>query len=97
MNCVKCGLKPATVSAVLEGQYYRFLCEDCRPQPKVNSGHARWERDLDAQDHEADIQQPYNKDGSINARFAKLYPKQAKVLFNDDQIRRAELGLSQEN
>lgn len=86
MNCVKCGLKPATVSAVLEGEYYRFLCEDCRPQPKVNSGHARWERSIDLEDHLIDIMQPFNADGSRNADFIKVYPKQAAAIFTKEQM-----------
>lgn len=56
---------------------------------KVSSGHAEWNRTIDMQDHEADIQQPYNKDGTINTRFAKLYPKQAKALFTEVELRNA--------
>lgn len=56
----------------------------------VSSGHANWSRTIDVEDHEADIQQPYNSDGTINTRFAKLYPKQAKALFTPVQLREAE-------
>lgn len=91
VNCDKCKTHPASLSAVVDGVYYRNLCHSCKPLPKVSSGHARWERDLDVQDNEADIQQPYNADGTINVRFAKLYPQQAAVLFTPEQIRDAEL------
>lgn len=58
-------------------------------RPNVSTGAARWNRTIDAEDHEAEIQQPYNKDGTINAGFAKMYPRQAKALFTDKQIRDA--------
>lgn len=90
-RCAICKTNPATISAIIDGVYYKALCASCKPLPKVSSGHARWQRDIDVIDHEADIQQPYNSDGSINAKFAKLYPKQAKALFSDKQIRDAEL------
>lgn len=91
MNCELCRIRPAAVSAIVDGVYHKAVCHYCKPLPQVSSGHARWERDLDAQDHEADIQQPYNADGTINARFAKLYPQQAAALFTSEQIRNAEL------
>jgi hypothetical protein len=55
----------------------------------VSSGDARWQRTIDAEDHEAEIQQPWNADGSINTRFAKLYPTQAAALFSEKEIRDA--------
>ena len=56
---------------------------------QVSSGDARWQRTIDLENHEADIQQPYNADGSINVRFARLYPKQAAALFSKEQLRKA--------
>ncbi len=91
MNCDVCKLNKATGSAVKDGHYYKFICSDCKPRPNVSSGHARWARGIDLEDHEADIQQPYNKDGTINRRFAMLYPKQAGVLFTNEQVRKASL------
>lgn len=67
------------------------MCTAALNPVKVSSGAAEWDRVIDAQDHESDIQQPYNADGSINARFAKLYPRQAAALFTPEQIRDAEL------
>lgn len=70
--------------------YYREVCGSCKLSNNiVSSGHASWSRTIDIEDHEADVQQPYNSDGTINTRFAKLYPKQAKVLFTEEQIRNA--------
>lgn len=95
-QCVSCNLdKTPTHSLVFAGRYYKGICEDCKRlllhSQQPSSGHARWQRSIDLEDHEADIQQPYNSDGSINSRFAKLYPKQAAALFNPKQIRDAEL------
>jgi hypothetical protein len=88
--CESCRKKEAKISAVVDG-VYKQLCYSCRPKPQVNSGHARWSRSLDLEDHEWEIQQPYNSDGSINPRFAKLYPEQAKRLFTEEQLRKAQL------
>lgn len=87
--CEKCKKNKATSSAIVQGIYYQYICNSCKARPQVSSGAARWNRTIDAEDHEAEIQQPYNADGSINAGFAKMYPKQAKAIFSDKQIRDA--------
>jgi hypothetical protein len=87
--CEICKRNKASLSAIIQGVYYKFLCEDCKPAPNVSSGHARWARDIDLQDHEADIQQPYGKDGKPNPHFIRLYPKQAKAVFSEKQMRDA--------
>jgi len=90
MLCEICDKLPATSSAIIDGTYYKNVCEPCKTaHVRVSSGHARWSRSIDVEDHEHEIQQPWNSDGTINARFAKLYPTQAKALFSDDELRRA--------
>lgn len=90
MLCEICQTNPSSCAAIIQGKYYRSVCEVCKvSNAKVSSGHARWSRSIDVEDHEADIQQPYNSDGTINIKFAKLYPKQAKALFNEKQLRDA--------
>lgn len=91
MKCQICETNPATGSAIVNGVYLKNVCEDCKAIPHVNSGHARWSRTIDGEDHEADIQQPYQSDGSPNPKFAKLYPRQAKQLFTKGEIRKASL------
>lgn len=89
--CEICGVNTGDVSAIINGVYHRDVCSSCNGKSAVvSSGHARWMRSVDAEDHEADIQQPYNSDGTINTRFAKLYPEQARALFSEDELRRAE-------
>jgi hypothetical protein len=88
--CLKCQTNQASNSAIVAGTYYKFICESCANSSiLVSSGDARWSRSIDMEDNEAAVQQPYNSDGTINTRFAKLYPKQAKALFTDKQLRDA--------
>lgn len=90
MLCELCQKNKSSCSAVIDGQYYRGVCSACKTAKLViSSGHARWERSIDIEDHEHEIQQPYNADGSINTLFAKLYPVQAKALFTEDKMRDA--------
>lgn len=91
MLCEICAQNSADASAIVRGVYYKNICLFCRMNGnEVSSGHAVWSRGIDVEDHEADIMQPYNSDGTINTRFAKLYPKQAKALFTEEQLRNAE-------
>lgn len=90
MQCEICRKTKATKSAIINGVYRKHACDMCSLMgSRVSSGHARWARSLDLEDHEHEIQQPYNADGTINTRFAKLYPKQAAALFSEDDLRRA--------
>lgn len=91
-KCEICHDNVGTFSAIIDEIYYKNLCLKCKSKNiKISSGHARWARSVDLEDHEADIMQPFNADGSINTRFAKLYPKQAAELFDQQQLRDAEL------
>lgn len=87
-SCLK--NKSSGVSAIVNSVYYRQICSDCLTRARqVSSGYARWSRGIDLEDHEHEIMQPYNADGTINTRFAKLYPKQAKTLYTDGELRDA--------
>lgn len=88
--CELCKTNQSSCSAVLGAVYYKYVCENCRlANNVVSSGHAKWSRTIDIEDNEAAVQQPWNADGTINTRFAKLYPEQAKALFTPEQIRNA--------
>lgn len=91
--CTRCGRNPITGSIVVNGVYYADICNACKlllNPPKISSGDARLHRVLDLEDHLADVQQPYNADGTINVQFARMYPRQAKAAgITDEQLRRA--------
>jgi hypothetical protein len=55
----------------------------------VSSGHAQYGRDRDYEDKQAEIVQPYTKDGKPSSDFAKLYPEQASKLFSEKDMREA--------
>lgn len=91
-KCEKCETNKAKEgsSAIIDNEYYDNICESCLSSSvSVTSGEARWQRTIDAEDREADIQQPYNSDGSINTRFASMYPDKAAALFSAEEIRNA--------
>lgn len=85
LKCEICNLNESSLGVIIQGVYYK-ICAECKPRPQVSSGHARWARSVDLEDHEADIQQPYNADGTRNATFVKLYPKQARAVFSEKEI-----------
>ena len=90
-TCDKCLKRDAVASGIVSGTYYRNICQSCLNESMaISSGHARWERTVDMEDNEANVQQPYNADGSINVRFAKMYPKQAQALFTPEEIAKAD-------
>jgi hypothetical protein len=92
VKCKNCKKNPSEVNAIINGVYYANLCKNCKAiisGNTVSSGHARWNRSIDAEDHEQDIQQPYGKDGKPNPMFSRLYPKQAKAVFTEKQMRDA--------
>lgn len=90
-RCDKCGkTTDVRMSAIIGDTYYKILCNECGNESLyVSSGGAQWQRTLDAEDNEAALQQPWNSDGSINTRFAKLYPRQAQAIFTSEELDKA--------
>jgi hypothetical protein len=92
-KCSQCKTNQSTIRAMIQGVYYSDLCAECKAAissgQSVSSGHARWTRTIDAEDHEADIQQPRNKDGTPNGRFVRMYPEQARAVLTDEEMRKA--------
>ncbi len=87
MLCDLCQKNSASCSAIVKGAYYKSVCTSCKlANSQVSSGHARWARSVDLEDHAFDVAQPYNADGSINLDFVQAYPEQAKAVFTDKQI-----------
>ena len=92
MTCSICEKNTATRSAVIDGEYYANICEadftQLQSGQTVSSGAADWNRTIDAEDHEADMQQPF-ANGKPNPKFIAAYPSQAKRLFTEEQMRDA--------
>jgi hypothetical protein len=91
-TCEICG-KPANKSAVINDFYYKHLCTADYEEligGGANSGQARYNRDRDGEEHEADIIQPWNGDGKPSAEFLRLYPTQSRTMFGEDGMRAAE-------
>lgn len=88
--CLKCHKNQSSHSAVVNGVYYKHICDDCLSgASQVSSGHARWNRSVDLEDHQFDLAQPYNADGSPNADFIKMYKKQSEALFSKEDMDKA--------
>lgn len=92
MKCEVCS-NSADRSSIIGGRYYKAICNDCYDKladgTGPSSGQAAYDRDRDAEEHEADTRQPYT-DGKADIDFIKLYPETAKKMFSDDEIRQAE-------
>lgn len=92
MTCDVCKTNEASASAIIDGKYYKNICQSdklmLQAGQAVSSGAARWARDIDAEDHEIDMQQPYSN-GKPNPKFIAAYPEQAKNLFSETEMRNA--------
>lgn len=91
MKCSNCNDLEGTVSGTIAGQYRSGLCRPCfstmQAGMRPSSGHASYNRQRDFEDHQADIAQPYTKDGKPSRDFISLYPEQAKKMFNEKDLR----------
>jgi hypothetical protein len=90
--CELCG-NPASKSSIIGEFYYRHICLNCYAEltkaGSISSGHAHYARKQDQVEHEADIMQPYNGDGSISAEFIHLYPERAREMWSQDEMDQA--------
>jgi hypothetical protein len=91
--CDVCKDKASTGSAVIQGTYYPCICSGCKSKLQSgqtpSSGHARWMRTVDAEDHEVDTAQPWGANGKPNKTFIENYPELAKTHFTPEQLRDA--------
>lgn len=86
-KCSSCNIHEAAKSGILHGVYHKHICELCLAgAAQVSSGHARWERSVDIEDHAFELAQPYNADGTPNADFIKAYPKQSMSVFTTEEL-----------
>lgn len=87
MKCDLCHTHQASKSGIVQSVFYKHICEVCLAgAAQVSSGHARWQRGMDVEDHAFDLAQPWNADGTPNADFIKAYPKQSLSVFTKDEL-----------
>lgn len=93
MKCSICKRPVETKTSIINGHYYKAICQSCYEKlighETASSGQASYNRDRDAEEHEADTRQPYT-DGQPDIEFIRLYPEQARSMFSPDEIARAE-------
>ena len=89
--CDRCGFnyKRRQLTKESTGWVVCRSCYDLMQEERVSSGHAQYGRDRDFEDRQADIVQPYTKDGKPSSDFARLYPDKARELFSDKDMREA--------
>lgn len=93
MKCEVCQQPKQTKTSIIDGKYYQSICHSCYEKlvshETASSGQAGYNRDRDAEEHEADTRQPYSN-GQPDKEFIRLYPEQAKTMFSPDEIARSE-------
>lgn len=88
--CEICHTNVASVSAIVNDTFYKYVCSSCNAKKsQVSSGHARWMRGVDVEDHQFDLAQPWNADGTPNVDFIRAYPKQSAAVFTQEQMDKA--------
>lgn len=92
IKCTVCKEQEGNVSGVIKGQYIDEVCRDCFDRlltdQSVSSGWADYMRSRDFEDNQADLVQPYTKDGTVNSDFVKLYPDKAANMFSEQELRK---------
>lgn len=90
-SCSICHEHDGSVSGVIKGEYIDGVCRQCfdalLADQSVSSGWADYMRNRDFEDKQADIVQPYSKDGTPNQDFIKLYPTKAAEMFSEKDLR----------
>lgn len=89
MKCESCSCNEASMSAIVNGQYYKNVCSPCaNGVVGLSSSHADYNRRFDAQTHQWEIAQPYTKDGTPSRDFIALYPDRARKIFSAEEVRK---------
>ena len=91
MKCLKCKKNRATVSAIVNGELVKDICESCYQNLVISnsqsSGSANYERERSIENNAADLAQPHGADGKPSSAFIRLYPNQAKQMFTPEELR----------
>lgn len=92
-KCEVCDRSAITKSSIIEDYYYKNICWPCYNKLMISeipsSGEADYDRGRDAEEHEADMMQPYDGDGNISVEFIHLYPERSRQLWSLAEIEQA--------
>lgn len=90
--CEVCSEKKYCRGTIIGDNYYKAVCNGCyallTEDMGVSSGQADYNRGRDAEEHEADMIQPW-VNGKPSGEFINLYPERSKTLFTDDEFDQA--------
>lgn len=86
-HCNKCGEERPTKKAVVNGVYYRHICDPCLGVNSHIPLDGKFNRDRDREDNAKEILQPFDRTGEINADFVQAYPERAEEMFGKDRLK----------
>lgn len=86
-HCNKCGEAKPTHKAVIDGVYYRHICDDCAGAGASIPLDGKYQRDRQREDFAKEILQPLDRNGEINADFAQAYQPEAEKMFGEERLK----------
>lgn len=81
-QCLVCSKQEKLISAVYNGKYGLY-CKSCLSRQN-HVGSADYARQADRDAHEADMVQPWKRDGSPNRDYARLYPNMVDEMYSEE-------------
>ena len=85
-KCLSCRKNKGTATAVVEGIYYRNICNSCLGREEISSNAASYARRRDYEDNAQDTIQPYDAGGNPRVEFLRLYPIQARRVYSKEVV-----------
>lgn len=88
-QCESCHqTKPNMVAALVNGTYYRQVCQRCLhgSDDELSSNAAGFDRRRQYEDNAQDTIQPYDANGKPRSEFFRLYPQAASKVFTPSEI-----------
>jgi hypothetical protein len=67
------------IGYVIDGKYYEDEPTELTNSLIMSPMYRQADHEMQRQDHQRDLLQPYKPDGSINEEFMEAYPDQAKL------------------
>ena len=89
MTCLLCDSE-GDLSAVVGGTYYANICRPCLSRltsdSAFSSGFQGYDRRRQYEDYAQDTVQPWDASGKPRLEFARLYPKQAELMYDKETL-----------